>query len=115
MNRHIVLRWRNKRKVVKPCDIYYIEGYNRHLSIYTANGKTEIVGKMNDFCQNLPEGHFVRIHQGFTVNMNFIDTINDYDISMKNGDTLPISVRKRTAFLRKYDSFCRRESKRNGC
>ena len=106
MDRIIFLRWRNKREAVRPRQIYYVEGYNRHLIIYTAKGNIEVVGKMNDICACLPESHFVRIHQGFTVNMNYVESVTEDGMLMKNGNVLPISVRKRKQALEKYYKYC---------
>lgn len=107
MSSIITLRWRNRRTAVNVGDILYAESYNRHLSVYTLNGKTEVVGKLGDLINLLPENEFVSIHKSFTVNMKYITRINGSGAVLTDGTVLPVSVRKRKAAVEKFDRYCR--------
>ena len=106
MSSTITLRWRNRRTSVRVDEIVYVESYNRHLSVYTVSGKTEIVGKLGDFMRLLPENEFLSIHKSFTVNMKFITGINECGAVISDGTVLPVSVRKRKAAVEKFDGYC---------
>ncbi len=107
MNSEIILRWRNERTAVSPDEIIYVESYNRHLIVFTLHAKTEIVGKLDDFLELLPRDEFVSTHKSFAVNMKYISGINRDDVLMVNGALVPMSVRRKTLTLRKYDEYCK--------
>ena len=108
MNSEIILRWRNERTAVSPDEIIYVESYNRHLIIITTKTRTEIVGKLSDFMELLPREEFVSTHKSFAVNMKYISGIDRDDVLMVNGDLVPMSVRRKTLTLRKYDAYCKK-------
>ncbi len=107
LNREITLKWRNRRTTVTPDEIVYIESYNRHLTVVTVNGKTEIVGKLDEFVKMLPHGEFLSVHKSFAVNMRYIKKINRCDVTMTNGSVVPVSVRRKSAAVREYDFYCK--------
>jgi DNA-binding LytR/AlgR family response regulator len=103
----ITLKWRNNRIKVNTADIVYAESCNRHLIICTCDGKkTEIVGKLGEFFKLLPAELFICCHKSFAVNLKYIAEFNEYGVVMTNGETLPVSVRKKSETLRSFDEFC---------
>ena len=108
MNSLITLRWRNNRITVNTDDIIYIESYNRHLSVNTIRGKTEIVDKLCDFFELLPQEDYLIIHKSFAVNMNYIKELGSSCAVMANGDVLPVSVRRKTQALKLFDEYCKK-------
>jgi DNA-binding LytR/AlgR family response regulator len=106
MSGTITLRWRNRRTAVRIDDILYIESYNRHLSVFTLNGKTEVVGKLSEMAEHLPETDFLCIHKSFVVNMKYITEIDGRGAVLTDGSVLPVSVRRKTAAIKKFDSYC---------
>lgn len=85
-------------------NIVYIEGYNRHLYIFDGVNKHECVGKLKDEEKKLSVYGFVRCHQGYLVNMNYIKSIDKTSIILKNEDSIPVSRRLRPYVM---DSFNR--------
>ena len=103
----ITLKWRNNRIKVNTADIVYVESYNRHLIICTCDGKkAEIVGKLGEFIKLLPHELFISIHKSFAVNMKYISEFNEGGVVMTIGETLPVSVRRKSETLRAFDEFC---------
>ena len=105
LNPSLILRWKNERHIIKIPDIIYIEGYNRHLTFYTKQGEFSSVGRIQNIYEKLLIHGFLRIHQGYTVNMHHIKHFNVNEVVMCDGTRVMISTRKRTEALKLYDEF----------
>lgn len=108
VNASIVLKWESTRNKIEIDKISYVEGYRRHLTVHTANGIFEAVGKMSEIQQILSPHGFVRIHQGFIVNMNYIKSFNVNEVELTDGSRVAVSVRKKQEALKTYDIFIRK-------
>ena len=93
------------RAVICTNDILYCEGYNRHVMIYTENGKYESVAKLSDIYEKLSTHGFVQTHQGFIVNMSRIRRFDKESVTLNNGTSVPVSQRRRTQTLRIFDDY----------
>ena len=72
LNSVLSLKWQNERYQIKISQILYIEAYRRHVTVYTENECFEAVGKLSEMLEILEPHGFIRTHQGFLVNMDFI-------------------------------------------
>lgn len=108
INTNLVFRWENERYNVRIDEILFIEGYHRHLVVRTFDGTVESIGKLSEIYEYLREFSFVRVHQGYLVNMKHIKSFMKNEVVLINGSTVPISVRKRQEALNIYDSFIRK-------
>lgn len=93
------------RAVICINDILYCEGYNRHVMIYTADGRYESVAKLSDVYEKLSTHGFVQTHQGFIVNMSQIRRFDKESVKLNDGTVVPVSQRKRTQALRAFDEY----------
>ncbi len=105
VNASIVLKWESTRNKIEIDKISFVEGYRRHLTVHTANGIYEAVGKISEIQEILSPHGFVRVHQGFIVNMNYIKCFGVSEIELTDGSKVPVSVRKRQDALKIYDNF----------
>ena len=105
LNSSITLKWENERYVVNIDSIKYIEGYMRHIAVYTDNGKYEAIGKISDMLNLLSPYDFVQTHQGFIVNMDYIQRFDKTDVVLFDNTKIMLSVRKRTEALRTFDTY----------
>ena len=105
LNSSITLKWENERYVVNVDSIKYIEGYRRHIAVYTDNGKFEALGKISDMLNLLSPYDFVQTHQGFIVNMDYIQRFDKTDVVLFDNTKIMLSVRKRTEALRAFDTY----------
>lgn len=108
LNSFITLKWQSERNIIKISDILYVEGYKRHITVYTNEDKYESIGKLADILDVLKPHGFIRIHQGFIVNMDYIKRFDSTDVILKNNEKVMISVRKRTEALKAYDIYLRK-------
>ena len=88
-----------------PAEIIYIEAYHRHLFIHTEKQTFEICKQLKEARQTLEGYGFILCHQGFLVNAHHIRRINTDSILCSNGDSIPISVRRKKSVLQQYVQF----------
>lgn len=105
VNSSVILSSQNDRYVIKINTIQYIEGYNRHITVFTTDGEYKAVGKLTDILLRLEPHGFIRIHQGYIVNMNCIKRFNTDNVVLADGTTVMMSQRKRAASLKAFDLY----------
>ena len=103
----ITLRWQKERYVIKISSIKYIEGYNRHVTDYTEDGIYEALGKISDLYKELAPHGFIRTHQGFIVNMDYIKRFDVSDVVLFDETKVMLSVRKKAEALEIFDKYLR--------
>ncbi len=105
INSTVSLKWQNVRFQISINDIIYVEGYKRHITVHTKDEEYESIGKIPDMLEILEPHGFVRIHQGFIVNMDYIKRFDANDVILKDNTKVMVSVRKRTEALKAYDTY----------
>lgn len=108
VNSTVLLKWQSERYCIPVDEISFVEGYQRHLTVHTASRDYEAVGKLSEMFDTLCHHDFVRIHQGFIVNMHYIKSFGTNDIELTDGTRVMMSVRKRQEALKIYDSFLKK-------
>lgn len=103
----ITLKWQKERYVIKISSIKYIEGYNRHVTVYTQDGTYEALGKISDLYKELAPHGFIRTHQGFIVNMDYIKRFDTNDVVLFDDTKVMLSVRKKAEALEIFDKYLR--------
>ncbi len=99
----ISLNTQEKIIIVEIKDIIRCEADANNTLFYLKNGKKIFVTRTLKQFENMLSGHnFYRPHQSHLINMDYIKEYMRNDggyIIMKNGDTVPVSVRKRSEFV----------------
>lgn len=77
----------------------YIETYQRNTMIHT--GKESIISykKMQEHESDLAGYPFVRCHTSYIVNLEYIDKVLDYEITLLTGELIPISKQKKKELM----------------
>ena len=90
------------RKILHK-ELLYVEVNSRQMYFHVTDGSVlSVYGTLKEFSpQLLADERFAGCHNSFVVNMDFIKTIEGREITMKNGDVIPISKRN-TAFKNNY-------------
>ena len=99
------VRWRDMHAVLYYGDILYLEARNRHLLVYTAATRYECIGKLSDEAKKLRPYGFVRCHQGFLVNMDYIQRIGKAELELQNGQIIPVSRQMRGHTLQTFNLY----------
>ena len=85
--------------------ILYIEGSGHKATLCLADGsRFETLEQFSTLKELLHDDCFVQCHQSYLVNMNYIADIQK-EIYMANGDTLPISARRKAQMIESYHRF----------
>ena len=58
--------------------------------------------KLNDIEQEIKEEKFVRIHQSFIVNMDYVCDVKRYYAKLVNGNELPVSKQRYKSVVWEY-------------
>lgn len=115
---------RNLQGFIAYGDIIYAESKRRIIDVNCSNDNTyRLKMKLSDF-ENGLDGRFIRCHQSFIVNMQFVRMyICDMDdagyacLELKNGERIPVSVRRqketRNALLKYYNAILHRTDGKN--
>ena len=88
---------------INVAEIIYCEAKGSYTIITLTNNKTYTTTKiLKDVLQILPADIFLRIHNSWVINVNFLKKYykgkNSY-MEMENGNSLPVSIRKKGEFL----------------
>ncbi len=100
-NRNIVLTTSKGKNIVNKDEIIRLEADGAY-TIFVMKNKSMVVSRNLKYYEKiLNDNNFLRVHQSHVVNMDFIDSITkDGYILLKNGDHVPISIRKKQEVLK---------------
>lgn len=90
--RQILLNLSGEILSISIADILYCEVYGHKTFLHLYSG--EIKGlrySLNNLEQQLPSSVFARSHQSYLINMEHINSIARYKLTLSTGQTLPIS------------------------
>ena len=88
---------------VKVNSILYCEAESNYTKVIFLDGKKITLTKTLKLVEEiLPKDIFKRIHRSYLVNINYVNRFNktnDYFVELTNGESLPVSVRKKDDFI----------------
>jgi two-component system, LytTR family, response regulator len=81
---------------IEPNTIIRCQASSNYTRIYFTNAKPILLSKTLGKCQlELHNENFIRVHQSHLINKNYIDKICKNEVTLKNGNTILISRRKK--------------------
>lgn len=92
---------------VRLDEIIYVDSVKHRTILHTMLGNMQIVCSIIRFEERLIElDHaFVRANSGYLVNLAHVTAVEEHEAIMSNGDRLPISRPRRTAFKQAFASY----------
>lgn len=84
--------------------IIYIETYNRNTLIHTLNGSILSYRSMRQHMNSF-EHSFCRVHESFIVNLGFVDKVDHYCLTLRNGVNVPISKNRKKFLMESLIGF----------
>ena len=104
---HTNYRIENNERVIslEIQSILFLEVRNHIITIHTENDEHRFCGKLQEEETKLVKYDFIRCHQGFIVNMAWIQIIEKDSILLKTGKIIPISRRMRKVVMNVYSSY----------
>lgn len=85
---HIILK--DKTKIYLN-DLMYIKSEDHYLNVFGTDGKSHLVrGKLSQIILELPP-NFVKCHRSYIVNTNYIQSVSQGSLTLKNKEEIPVS------------------------
>ena len=100
----INLTFNGGRRVLRSGDIVYAEVVKHDMIFHTVNGTVVERYTMKELEKELSKSHFSRPNYCYLVNLDYVQAIDKFDLSLKTGDVLQISRNRRKEFM---DDFAR--------
>lgn len=93
--------------IVWTKDIVYCSSSGNYTTFHLANNKQIVISKvLKEYDTILASSHFLRVHQSFLVNMNFVERFTkDQNLIMQNGAEIMVASRKKDEvihWMKKY-------------
>lgn len=97
----LVLSLSDSFQVINLQELLYCESDKGYTTFYLSNDKKYVASKpLKEYEDKLEKVNFTRPHQSFMVNLKFIDKYDKSGIIyLKNGRKIPVSSRKKEAFI----------------
>jgi len=103
----LILSLHDSFQVIDLNELMYCESDKGYTTFFCTNNKKYVVSKtLKEFEERLVASHFIRPHQSFIVNLQFIDKYDKSGvIFLKNEVKIPVSFRKKESFLSAFLSW----------
>ncbi|MFG6393729.1 MAG: LytTR family DNA-binding domain-containing protein [Lachnospiraceae bacterium] len=97
----------NRKSLIIPYkDIIHMESDNKVVYIYTTTqGAVKVYNKLDAFESELSDARFLRCHQSYLVNMQYVAGIVDSDFIMIDDQMIPIRKSGRKLIVKKYEDY----------
>ena len=83
-----------------------MESDNKVVYIYTTtHGAVKVYNKLDTFENELSDERFLRCHQSYLVNMQYVAGIVDSDFIMLDDQMIPIRKSGRKLIVKKYEEY----------
>jgi len=102
--KRLTIRYGGARRSVAFDSIYYIESRNHKVAIHIKNRELEYYAKIGDLEKEL-QGQFYRIHKSFLINLFHVEEYNRTQVTLTNGEKLPLSKYKYDDFVKAHLRF----------
>lgn len=114
---------KNDRKVLFPLaaesiaiyesEIFYTEAFSHSTKLVTKGGFLELPLGIGDVESMLSSDKFYKVHRSYLVNLSAIKQIRKYELTLDNGDTVPVSRRLFSDVHRAFIFYYKKEAERN--
>ena len=83
-------------------DIYYFQSDLRDIKVVSTEGASIFTGKISEIADNMDKFDFVRTHKSYVVNLHKIETLNAQELTLSNGEHLPVSKHRYKDIMLRY-------------
>lgn len=106
-NEHYFYIQANREKILIPCSkVLYMEKMLRKTELITSDKRISTYQAPSELIENANTEIFVQCHRSFFVNLENIYSVGTNEITLLNGDRLPIGNTFSKGLVEQYDSFC---------
>ena len=101
-NRQILIKGKSETSVLQLQDVYYVEVDKKELYFCTKEEQILCRRTIESVEQELQPLGFFRAHRSYLVNLRAVRSFDRTHIEFPNGESVPLSARKYTAFGKAY-------------
>lgn len=94
--KEILLPTTDGQRRILISDLMYIETWDRGTRLVLVDGECKTGAKISELERRLPKDRFVCCHRTLLVNLAFIQSIRYCELTLKNGQALPVSKYRQT-------------------
>lgn len=102
--KRLAVKFRGTYRYLDYDDIRYLESKAHSIHIYLQNEMVAVVGKLNDLEKQLSDIRFLRCHQSFLVNMDYICDAEEYFL-LRDGSRVPIRIKEKRKIAEQYYKY----------
>lgn len=95
------IHFANTVKNIPLGDIFYVESFNHKVVVHSKEGRVEYYARIGELEQSM-RGRFFRIHRGYLVNLDYVESYSRTEAVMSCGDSVLISKYKYADFVKAY-------------
>lgn len=107
----ILMSTRNYCYLIETDQILYCKSNNSYTTFYLQNDESITVStSMKEIEKRLESQNFIRPHQSYLVNVKYIKAFhknNACEFILKNGNRIPVSIRKRMYVFQFLENYAR--------
>ncbi len=96
----IVLKTTEQRFVIPVKDILYLKAEGSYTLFIISTQANILISKNIKYYQDILNDSFIRTHHSYLVNKDHIKGLNNNEIILANGETIPVSGRKKADVLK---------------
>jgi DNA-binding LytR/AlgR family response regulator len=104
INQFIFIKDNNSFKKIVIADIRYIQAFKNYIELNMQEQRFVIRSTLQRFTHILPQKHFVQVHRSFVVNIQFVEEINQNDVTI-GANKIPLSKSQKDDFIKKFNFF----------
>jgi DNA-binding LytR/AlgR family response regulator len=106
----IILRIEGVNQIINAREIIFLEGDGKYCIINVDTKQKEIHchDTLSAIEEKLPQAGFFRSHRSFVVNMKYVSSYDNNEITLTNGATIYISRKKYSSFHKAYIEYSKR-------
>ncbi|MCI5587381.1 MAG: LytTR family DNA-binding domain-containing protein [Lachnospiraceae bacterium] len=110
---YIEVKSKRKSLIIPYKDIIHLESDNKVVYIYTTTqGAVKVYNKLDTLENELKDERFLRCHQSYLVNMQYVAGLVDSDFIMIDNRMIPIRKSGRKLIIKRYEDYLK-DSVRN--
>lgn len=107
MQKEILLPTAEGQRRILLSDVIYIEPWDRGTRLVLVDGECKTGSKISELERRLPKERFVFCHRTLLVNLTFIQAIRYCEMTLKNGQTLPVSKYRQAQIKESFMRYLR--------
>ena len=89
-----------------------MESDNKVVYIYTnTQGPVKVYNRLNCFEEEVADVRFLRCHQSYFINMDYVVRVEDSDFVMSDKSIIPIRKSGRKLIIKKYEGYLKKSER----